>query len=280
MTVRTAFFIAANAARWAARLLGTLLFLFLLAFFVGEGPPRVSNLSGGDVAALSGWIILGAGFLIAWKWEVAGGLMILAAVLWKGKIPAMWLLCLSGGIGLTHVLCAAVLRNDRTARWAPIRWSRYKGRVAAALGTAAGVVALLAANEMFGMPPVMTPELRPTDSIAGAWQADLGGGQIRLNIAKGGAVAGSIAGVPIAAAHLMRNRSWFGRLMNWRTEYIIVGDLSLAARVRGAEGDHFTVPANFASGQFVGTVFLGGRNNAGLRVAAKPIPSRIVLRRE
>jgi hypothetical protein len=85
----------------------------LLVFFVGEGPPRTSNLSGEDVAALSVWLILGAGFLIAWKWETAGGLMILGAALWKGKVPAMWLIYLSEGIGLTHVICATVLRRLR-----------------------------------------------------------------------------------------------------------------------------------------------------------------------
>lgn len=279
MTPTAAVYMAANAARWAARILGALMFLFLLAFFLGEGPPGISNLSAADLLALLGWAVLGAGFLIAWKWEAAGGLMILAVVLWKGRVPAVGLLYLWAGIGLTHVICAALLRHDRPPGETQAWWSAHKRKVMTVLWMAIGVFVLLAVNEMFGMPPLMTPRFNPPEAMAGTWHAEFEGGGFAFEIHQDGSVTGSIGDASIAGGRFTRNRTWFGQLMNWRTDYIIMGDLSSAVRVKATEGNRFTAPLNFAPGRFTGAVFLGGRDRSGARVAPKPVAGRIVLRR-
>ena len=75
---------AAPAARWGARLLGGLILLFWGSFMVahlwGEegGPSR--PLTWGDYLMLGSLVTALAGLLLAWRWELAGACLTLAAV--------------------------------------------------------------------------------------------------------------------------------------------------------------------------------------------------------
>ena len=71
---------AAVIGRWTARIAGTLMALFFLAFFVGEGFPNIFRLPWREslsVLAISAVVV---GLLLAWKWEGLGGAVALAAV--------------------------------------------------------------------------------------------------------------------------------------------------------------------------------------------------------
>jgi hypothetical protein len=153
-------------------------------------------------------MLLGLG--LAWKWEGLGGALTLAGygvMAWADHpgrghtavvaapfvIPAV--------IGLVHVLCWWALRNAPSA-WRPPVW----------LWGALGVFVLLCGNEVFGNPPLMSGGRVPQ----GTWTD---GGMV-LTIAPDGAVSGSLKG------RIAPNRSWFGRLMSWRSDYIVRGEES------------------------------------------------------
>ena len=78
---------------------------------------------------------------------------------------------------------------------------------------------LLCANEMFGNPPlkaVPLAELTGTCSVPSA----------AITVHPDATVIGTVANVPIQRARLKPNRSWFGRLLGWRTDYRIRGGLT------------------------------------------------------
>lgn len=64
--------------RWTARLLGTLLVLFVVVMMVGEGVPKPSILTGSErlmFAPLSAMLL---GLILAWRWEGIGGALALS----------------------------------------------------------------------------------------------------------------------------------------------------------------------------------------------------------
>src|ERR1039457_5313504 len=66
---------AAVAGRWTARILGTLMVLFLLAFVFGEGPPPFARMTVRELCYALGVGGLFLGLIIAWFWEGWGGLL-------------------------------------------------------------------------------------------------------------------------------------------------------------------------------------------------------------
>ena len=159
---------AAVIGRWTARIAGTLIALFFLAFFIGEGFPPIFRLPWREslsVLVLSAVVV---GLLLAWKWEGLGGAVAVAA----GRSDAPdrhagnWalLFLVPAAIGLLHVVCWWRLRS------AGVGWEVPR-KVLIVVGLAVGVFILLCANEAFGMPPLMTPAFRPSPEHGG----DLGG---------------------------------------------------------------------------------------------------------
>lgn len=204
---------AAQAACWAARIAGLLLALLFLAFVIGESLPRQWTLQ----LALQFLCLfsIAAGLLLAWKWEGLGGLLTIAAFV---------LLCLTYGsfvsfakwspftaipaiVGLMHVLCWLRLRGASP------------GRLPVAVWALLGVFVALCANEIFGAPPLMTPS-RPIAAMVGTWHSQ----SVVLTVAADGALSGRIDDSPVESARVLGNRSWFGRLMRWRTDSVVDGE--------------------------------------------------------
>jgi hypothetical protein len=104
--------------------------------------------------------------------------------------------------------------------------------VAWAIFVPLAIFGLLSANEMLGQPPLMAGSAR---SIAGTWVD----GETRIVIAPDGAVSGSLGAGTVAA-----NRTWFGRLLHWRSDYLI-------------RGPQLQVFLNAESGELTGTVEKG-----------------------
>ena len=69
---------AATLGRWIALILGSLMVLLFLAFFFGEGPPRLSALTAVDGLLFAAMGALFLGLALAWKWEGLGGLLSVA----------------------------------------------------------------------------------------------------------------------------------------------------------------------------------------------------------
>ena len=226
---------AAVVGRWTARIAGTLMALFFLAFFVGEGFPNIFRLHWREslsVLALSAIVV---GLLLAWIWEGLGGAVALAGMAvfmlligFRGVAPL--LLLLPAAVSLLHVVCWWRLRSG--APGAGLGWEVPR-KILIVVGAAVGVFILLCANEMFGMPPLMTPAFHPPPDMVGTWEAKLPTMDAVFTIHPDASVSGRIGDAAVVNARIGYNRSWFGRLMHWRSDgYLMLGRLS--------RGDQFT----------------------------------------
>ncbi len=234
----------AAALRWLARILGSLMVLFILAFLVGEGgPPPVHRFTGRELAYALAMTLLFGGLVLAWFREGWGGLVsILGWVLFcivSGRPIVEWPVALPAAIGGLHVVCWLVLRNHSPAPLS--RPALFLILIPVA------ILALLCANEIFGMPPLMTSSSAPPAAMLGTW-ADTSAA-VALTVDPDGKISGTVAGQPVTAGRFNRNRSWFGELLNWRTEYIVIGDIAGRGR--------FTMPLNPVGPDLRGSLFQG-----------------------
>jgi len=249
---------AAVVGRWIAFIFGSLMVLFFLAFFCGEGPPRISQLTALEKLQFLAMGSLFLGLAVAWKWEGLGGLLAVAGFVALVAISRshlrLWALYLPAAIGAVHIACWWRLRIGAPANLTP--WHVPRNALFA-LGAALALFLLLCANEMFGQPPLMTPPLRPSGNLPGTWTGT-SRPDIVLTLHEDASVTGTIAGAAIADARIAYGRSWFGKLMHWNADYVIRGRLS---------GRDFSAPL-MATGQTLdGSLFLDGR------------PMRLILRK-
>jgi hypothetical protein len=107
-----------NGVRWLARILGSLVLLFVLLLVIGEGlfmepPPGSSGmLKGRDIPLMAGMIIMLVGIVVAWFREGIGGLLMIGGVipflvdeLKSEKGFNAWFLVIFPIIGLLHLFC-------------------------------------------------------------------------------------------------------------------------------------------------------------------------------
>ena len=237
---------AALIGRWTARIAGTLMALFFLVFFVGEGFPAIFRLPWRESLSVLALTTVAAGLLLAWKWEGLGGAVALAAIVAFTLLIGMRgtrtsILLLPAAIGLLHVACWWSLRSA----W--VDWALPR-RILAVVGLAVVVFVLLSANEMFGMPPLMTPALHPSPDMVGTWEAKLPTMDAVFTINPDASVSGSIGDASLISARIVYNRTWFGRLMHWRTDYLILG--------KSSRGYRFTAPLMLTGADLEGSLFL------------------------
>lgn len=217
--------------------------LLFLAFLVGEGPPHLSALTGREGFMFLGVFGMVVGLSLAWKWEGLGGLVTVAGyglfLLIDPKAISATFFLLCAACGLLHLVC-----------WWGLRGTVGGMRLPVALWAALGIFVLLCANEMFGNPPLMTPPLKPADNLVGSWQAEPGKVEVIFLIRPDASVAGNLGADPLTGAHVTRNKSWFGRFMHWRTDYLIQGTVS---------GQPFSAPFDLRGDDLKGAFFLSGK---------------------
>jgi len=63
--------------RMVARFLGSILFLMIIMFAIGEGLPNPLTLSLKEGTTFFTFVVMLSGLVIAWKWEGIGGLTVL-----------------------------------------------------------------------------------------------------------------------------------------------------------------------------------------------------------
>jgi hypothetical protein len=237
---------AAVIGRWTALIFGTLMVLFFLAFFFGEGPPHLSALTGADKLQFAALGVLLLGLIVAWKWEGAGGLLAFAGFVAFVTINSshlkLSLFDIPGAIALLHIACWWRLRASPPAGLAPWRFSHG---FLLGFGAALAIFLLLCANEMFGQPPLMTPSMRPSSNLLGAWSQTVPI-DVALTIHEDASVTGTVDGACIMGARVTYGRSWFGRLLHWNADYVIRGRIAdrafaapLTATRRGLNGSLF-----------------------------------------
>lgn len=262
---------AALAGRWTARILGTLMVLFVLTFVFGEGPPPLARMTARELFYALGLGSLFLGLIIAWFWEAWGGLL---SVLGWGFLAVLaqrppWdlLFSIPAAMGLLHLLCWWRLRSPVPPP-EPVN-SATRSRVRALvllLSVSLGAFVSLCANEIFGQPPLMTRAGRPPAEMVGTWYANLTTAPRRplpdeipvvFTIGPDGSVSGTVGAAVLTSGQLVLNRSWFGRLMNWRTDYQIRGALSRVIESHGGiAGDRFSAPLNPRGSELDGALFL------------------------
>jgi hypothetical protein len=207
---------AAIVGRWTARIFGTLASLFFLALVFGEGPPNPFHLSLAENLSFICLTALFLGLAFAWYREGWGGAITLAGfagmALLGGQNLQMPALQIPAAIGALHVICWLRLRLPPPDPRPELSLSRFW---IAGLATALGLFLVLSANEILGDPPLMPPALRPGPNLVGTWSTPTP--DFALTIQPNGVVSGNISGA------IRYNRTWFGKLMHWRTDYIIRG---------------------------------------------------------
>lgn len=258
----------AVVARWVARIMGTLMALFFLAFVAGEGPPPLFRLSLQQNLHFLAMAALFVGLLLAWKWELPGGLIPLAGFVLLLRIEGVRplagaLFLLPAGIAVLNLLCWWGLRAGAPAGGAA--WQAPKPALLAA-GVCAGVFVALCANEMFLNPPLMTAAFRPPAAITGEWRATLTAAradaassalEVVFVIHPDGSVTGQVGDAALTSGRMENNRSWFGSLMNWREEYAMRGSLSHAIQAsKDVSSDRFAAPLTSSGQELRGALFL------------------------
>jgi hypothetical protein len=79
--------------------------------------------------------------------------------------------------------------------------------------------------------------------MVGTWEAKLGSMDAIFTINPDASVSGRIGEATLIDGRMIYNRSWFGRFMHWRTDYLIMGKLSQVVRPSArVAGDRFTAP--------------------------------------
>lgn len=228
---------------WITRLVGVLMVLFLLTFvvahLVADGPPRLSDFSGTQAAYAFGLFCLYAGLAVAWFRPKWGGLMSITGWLLL-RLPMDWPMVIPAAIGALHLGAWWMLRELPVVPPLP-------RRMAAAIFTPLAIFAIFSANEIFGQPPLMSGSVR---AVAGTWSDET----TQLRITPDGAVSGTIGADAVIGARLIPNRSWFGRLMHWRSDYIV-------------RGPRLQVFLNVESGSLTGTAE-AGKSRVRLRLRA------------
>lgn len=264
---------AAAAGRWTARVAGGLMVLFLVAFIIADGPPPLLRMTAREQGFAFGIACLYGGLLLAWRRAAWGGLLSLAGwgLTWLIEGRPLWTLpfTLPAAVALLHLLCWWRLRGP-----APPPAPPHPGLKAlrVSLWAAAAVFVLLAANEIFGLPPLMATPRRPPPALLGSWSADLPGGlPLVFTIAPDGAVSGAIGKAELVRARITGNRSWFGRLMRWRTGYLVRGELAFPVELPGGAGGRFTAPLDLRGTELAGSLFLYH--------PGKPRPLHLVLKK-
>jgi hypothetical protein len=229
----------AIVGRWMARIVGTLMALFFLAFVVGEGPPPIFKLGWHQNLLLLGMAGLFFGLLLAWKWARLGGLVALAGfgllIAIDRRFNTTWLFLLPAATGALSLLCGWRMASGPPA--SGVAWEVPR-RALWIAGAVIGVFILLCANEMLGEPPLMTPALRPSTEMVGQWQGDFYESGSRFAVAflisSDGTVSGHIGDTTVTGGRIRNNRSWFGNLMHWREPYEIRGQgFTAGAAIRG-----------------------------------------------
>lgn len=139
---------------------------------------------------------------------------------------------------------------------------------------AAGFVALLlavVALEVGLTPPPFAPSVPAASGLSGGWRGAvriwLQGREelslpVHLEIRGDGALTGLI-GQARVEGRLEWNRSWLGRMLNVRTDYIMVGQIwGLSAATQSNAPEKFSAPLTLEGSYFKGSLFLSGRRPA------------------
>jgi hypothetical protein len=133
----------------------------------------------------------------------------------------------------------------------------------------------LVVSEVTMTPPPLAPDGSPGSQLSGNWRGSariwLEEGQevrlpIFLKVKEDGTVTGSV-GKAMIKGRLEWNRSWLGKRLDLRTDYIIVGSVTgYPGTPAGGRPEKLAIPLTFEGAYFRGALWAGSRG-----------PSRVTL---
>ena len=102
-----------NSLLWLARISGTLLFLLVAAFGIGEGVPNPLQLSTVELSLSGAFLAMLVGLVLGWKWPGAAGFLTCGGYVFfwivnfaaTGRAWLGWLFALFPLIGLMYLIC-------------------------------------------------------------------------------------------------------------------------------------------------------------------------------
>ena len=104
-----------NLLRWTARTLSILVILYHILSFLGDIRSSVT-LTTLDKTDFALWAIILLGMLVAWKWEVAGGLIIIGGFLIQAILNPLILstapMWIAPFIGMLFLVCGFYSRKN------------------------------------------------------------------------------------------------------------------------------------------------------------------------
>ncbi len=194
-----------------ARFAGLAIFFFFAAMTLADGPPNPVHLSFHQNLYGLALIALFSGLAVAFFRPLWGGSLSLTAWLFLAllsmKLPLDTPFLIPALLAAVHVVLA---RYTTTTKLSPAIYAAF------------ACLLLIAGNEMFGHPPLLSHFSSPTAKLSGIWSSP----GMQIQIAPDAKVSGHIDGLAIAEAKIYPNRTPFGRLIRWRSDYIIRGKLN------------------------------------------------------
>lgn len=118
-----------NGFRWTARILGIAMVGLVFTYFVGTGGFNPLKLKARETALMIPFLVAVGGLLLAWKWELAGGLLTIDGMLvfvglnwsFSGEPPHGWAFGALTLPGFLFLICAILDKShDRALPPAPV----------------------------------------------------------------------------------------------------------------------------------------------------------------
>ncbi|HVN75194.1 MAG TPA: hypothetical protein VMT19_02675 [Thermoanaerobaculaceae bacterium] len=229
-----------RVARWSARVLGALVVVLCVTYFAQAGAAAYPLRTTRDAI---GFIALGAclaGMIVAWWWEGVGGALILGGYLVnvaasRGALASRAFLAIPVAGALFLLVWWARRPEPRAAAGGAVRSGRLRADwVRRGAFVAAFVLVALIASEVVLPTPLGLGDSPLPARVTGRWEArgkvvNSWGppGEIAFVfiVDAGGSVEGTIGASVLHGARLVRNRTWFGRALHLRSDYLLKGPL-------------------------------------------------------
>jgi hypothetical protein len=225
--------------RWVAHVLSVLILFFFAVMMAGEVMQgQTPNLKPQEILFFAALAVQLIGLLVAFRKETPGGLMVLVGFLLQAVLLPRSALnpffAVPPFTGLLRLSCAWLERHQAPPSHA-VTGKRASHRIALTVCLVLAVFLGLVSSEIFMSPPLLAPRhVAVPAGLVGGWQgqarvADAWVRQrrlpVKLAVDASGMAEGTIGDARFLRGKLLPARSWFGRALRLKTDYVFVGRL-------------------------------------------------------